>query len=61
MRRPFDISQTVNLILKIHKNEAFRKLLVHFLSQILILGHFWELSVHFWVQLYQNLNLDLIF
>ena len=34
---------------------------VYILGQILILGHFWELSVHFWVKLYQNLNLGLIF
>ena len=49
------------MILKIYKNEAFRKLFVYFLSQILIFGHFWEPSVHFLVQLYQNLNLALIF
>ena len=49
------------LIFEIHKNEAFRKLFVYFFSQIHILEHIWEPSVHFLVQLYQNLNLALIF
>ena len=48
-------------ILEIHKNEDFRKLFLYFFSQILILGHFWEPAVHFSLQLYQNLNLALIF
>ena len=49
------------LILKIHKNEALRKLFVYFFNQIHIFEHIWEPSVHFWVQLYQNLNSTLIF
>ena len=49
------------LIFKIHKNEALRKLFVYFFSQIHILEHIWEPSVHFWVKFYQNLNLGLIF
>ena len=49
------------LIFKIHKNEALRKLFVYFFSQIHILEHIWEPSVHFWIKLYQNLNLGLIF
>ena len=48
------------LIFKIHKNAILRKLFVYFFSQIHILEHIWEPSVHFWVKLYQNLNLALI-
>ena len=49
------------LILKIHKNEASRKLLVHFFVKFLYWVIFGSSLCTFLVQLYQNLNLALIF